>query len=101
MVKYPKRFCYYCNHIIDCKRQSFVKCCGCETFCHTDCIDFECDQNNQVKNIKKSRQKKFKTAIENENCSVTASYTCSKCCLKVTPFSDIITNSNYNKFKQN
>ena len=57
MVKFPKRFCYYCNHIIDCKRQNFVKCFGCETFCHTDCIEFECDQNDRGKN-KKNRGKK-------------------------------------------
>ena len=93
MVKYPKRFCYYCNQIIDYKCQRYVKCSGCETFCHVDCINCEYDQNIQETNTKKSKCKKFRTAKNNEILSTTTSYLCNKCCLKETPFNSIITNS--------
>ena len=93
MGKNPKRFCYYCNHIIDYKCQRFVKCSGCETVCHADCINIEDDQIIPKIKIKKSGKKGWKITNKNEVLSTITNYTCNKCCLKETPFSTIITNS--------
>ena len=87
-MKYPKQFCYYCNHIIDYKRQIYFQCSSCETVCHADCTDLECNPvvpKTRVNKSGKIRLKKLSLSATN--------YTCNKCCLKVTPFNSIITNS--------
>ena len=93
MVKYPKRFCYYCNRIIDYKCQQFVKCYKCDTVCHTDCMNAEGDKTPINLKTTKSSRKILKTKVKNKVLPTMPNYLCNKCCLKETPFSAIITNS--------
>ena len=93
MVKFPKTFCFYCNHLVDYKCQRYVKCSDCDTVCHADCINLECAQKIPKMKIKRSGRNSWKIVSKTEILSTFANYTCNKCCLKVTPFSTIITNS--------
>ena len=92
-MKSPKKFCYYCNHIIDYKRQCFIQCNGCETVCHVDCTDSNCNQIIPKMKLKNIGKKGWKITNKNEFSTPATAYTCNKCCLKVTPFNSIITNS--------
>ena len=92
-MKSPKKFCYYCNHIIDYKRQHFFQCNGCDTVCHVDCTDLNCSQVIPKMKMKKVGKKSWKIMNENEFSTPATAYTCNKCCLKVTPF-----NSEFRRF---
>ena len=93
MVKYPKKFCYYCNHIIDYRCQRWVQCGSCETVCHAECINFECDEKIPKMTLRKGGNRSLKIANKKEVLLNTTKYTCNVCCLKEAPFSAIITNS--------
>ena len=68
-MKNPKKFCYYCNHLIDYKRQSFYQCRSCETVCHTDCIDLNCSQVVPKMKVKNLGKDVWKVTNDSELCN--------------------------------
>ena len=93
MSKKCKSFCYYCNQLVNFKRQSAVQCNSCQTVCHCDCLSFECNPKVPVLKLKRAGQNKWKIINKFDQIRKVGSYTCNKCAIMSTPFNTLVTNS--------